>query len=197
MTGHVFVSYGRGDREIAHRLAKELDGAGFTVWWDRDIDIGVPYDRVIERALVDASCVVVLWSSDSIESDWVRAEADEGRRRGILVPALVEPVAPPLQFRLLETVDLSGWTDGAVSPAFDRFRTAIARHAPPADWLSRWREGLATHGLLQTVPLGAARRVGLERPLRRRRRRGLGGRRRRHPFLGVAGRLAGTVCPRP
>jgi WD40 repeat protein len=153
MTGHVFVSYGRGDREIAHRLARELDSAGFTVWWDRDIDIGVPYDRVIERALVDASCVVVLWSADSIESDWVRAEADEGRRRGILVPALIEPVAPPLQFRLLETVDLSGWTDGVTSPAFDRFRTAVARLSSPTDWLSRWREGLATHGLLQTVPL--------------------------------------------
>jgi WD40 repeat protein len=154
MTGHVFVSYGRDDREVAHRLARELDGAGFTVWWDRDIDIGVPYDRVIERALSDASCVVVLWSQRSIDSDWVRAEADEGRRRGILVPALVEPVVPPLQFRLLETIDLNRWAEDVDPGAFDRFRAAVARHAPPVDWLTRWREGLATHGLLRTVQLG-------------------------------------------
>jgi WD40 repeat protein len=152
MAGHVFLSYGRGDREIAHRIAKELDAAGFKVWWDRDIDVGVPYDRVIERALTDAACVVVLWSHDSIESDWVRAEADEGRRRGILVPALVEPVTPPLQFRLLETIDLSSWEEDD-TPGFDRFRSAVARHSPPTDWMTRWRDGLETHGLLQTVPL--------------------------------------------
>jgi WD40 repeat protein len=150
--GHVFLSYGREDREVAHRIAKQLDGAGFTVWWDRDIDVGVPYDRVIERALSDAACVVVLWSKHSIDSDWVRAEADEGRRRGILVPALVEPVMPPLQFRLLETIDLSSWQEDD-TPSFDRFRSAVARHSPPRDWMTRWREGLDTHGLLQTVPL--------------------------------------------
>jgi WD40 repeat protein len=154
MPGHVFLSYGRGDRAVAHRLAEQLDAGGFSVWWDRDIDVGVPYDRVIERALADAACVVALWSRESVESDWVRAEADEGRRRGILVPALVEDVNPPLQFRLLETIDLTRWSQGDDAPSFDRFRSAVARLSPPSDWLTRWRDGLQAHGLLHTVPLG-------------------------------------------
>jgi hypothetical protein len=154
MPGHVFLSYGRGDRPVAHRLAEQLDAGGFSVWWDRDIDVGVPYDRVIERALADAACVVALWSRESVESDWVRAEADEGRRRGILVPALVEDVNPPLQFRLLETIDLSRWTQGDDPPSFERFRSAVERLSSPSDWLTRWRDGLQAHGLLHTVPLG-------------------------------------------
>jgi WD40 repeat protein len=154
MPGHVFLSYGRGDRPVAHRIAEQLDAAGFSVWWDRDIDVGVPYDRVIERALADAACVVVLWSQESVESDWVRAEADEGRRRGILVPALVEGVNPPLQFRLLETIDLAQWSQGDDLPSFERFRSAVERLSPPSDWLTRWRDGLQAHGLLHTVPLG-------------------------------------------
>ena len=31
----------------------------------------------------------MVWSHNSIASDWVREEAEEGRRRGILIPVLI------------------------------------------------------------------------------------------------------------
>jgi hypothetical protein len=41
---------------------------------------------VIEVAIAAARCVIVLWSQAFVVSDWVRSEASEGKRRGILVP---------------------------------------------------------------------------------------------------------------
>ncbi len=154
MSGYVFISYGRTDRRVAHAVARELDERGFSVWWDPKIDAGVAYDRVIEAALAAAACVVVLWSAHSVESDWVRAEADDGRKRGLLVPALIEPVNPPLQFRLLETIDLTRWADDRDPVAFDRFCAAIAHHTAPADRLTRWKDGLRSGTGLHTAPLG-------------------------------------------
>ena len=104
---------------------------------------GVTYDRVIERALVQADCVVVLWSAHAVESDWVRAEADEGRRRGILVPgahrgrAAAAPVPPHRDHR----PDRAGWPTPSRRPSIGS-RMPIARHAPPLDPMARWREAL-------------------------------------------------------
>jgi len=46
------------------------------------------FDEVIEKAIADAKCVIVLWSAASVASEWVRNEASEGKRRGILVPRI-------------------------------------------------------------------------------------------------------------
>ena len=46
--------------------------------------------EVIEAALREARCVIVVWSTNSVNSSWVRTEADEAQRRGVLVPALLE-----------------------------------------------------------------------------------------------------------
>jgi TIR domain/WD domain, G-beta repeat len=149
--GHVFVSYGRADRDRARRLATLLDERGFDVWWDPKIEPGVSYDRIIEQALADAGCVVALWSADSVESDWVRAEADEGRKRRILVPVLVEEVEPPLQFRLIETLDLTRWVSGDDPPTIERLWASIARHVEPSRWMTRWMRGLTTDTLHHVV----------------------------------------------
>jgi hypothetical protein len=84
------------------------------VWWDRRIIAGQTFDQVIEHELETAKCVVVLWSKDSIVSEWVRNEAAAAAERGVLVPALIDNVKPPLEFRRKQTADLVGW-DGTPS----------------------------------------------------------------------------------
>jgi hypothetical protein len=64
---------------------------------------------VIEGALREARAVIVLWSAAAVASDWVKAEAEEGAARGILVPAMIEIVALPLRFRRIQAADLSAW----------------------------------------------------------------------------------------
>src|SRR5690606_41302321 len=62
----------------------------FTVWWDRTIPPGRVFDEVIQEAIEAARCMVVLWSGQSVKSNWVKTEAAEGAARHRLVPVLVE-----------------------------------------------------------------------------------------------------------
>ena len=71
----VFISYASEDRERARTLASSLETKGWSVWWDRRIIAGRTFDQVIEQELETAKCVVVLWSKDSIASEWVKNEA--------------------------------------------------------------------------------------------------------------------------
>ena len=109
----VFISYASEDRDGASKLAHALEARGWSVWWDRDIATGQAYDQVIERELARAGCVVVLWSAHSITSEWVKNEATAGSERGVLLPAAIERVATPLEFRRRQTADLVDWNGDA------------------------------------------------------------------------------------
>ncbi len=138
----VFISYAHADRPRAQLLAVDLERHGFNVWWDPAIPPGATYDRVIEQAVAGATCVVVLWSETSINSDWVRAEADDGRQRGILLPVLIDRVQPPLQFRLVQTVDLAGWPNLAEPDGLAELYKGIERYAPSGNQAVRWARAI-------------------------------------------------------
>ena len=105
----VFLSYDRKDAAKAAQIAQALERAGHSVWWDMHIKGGAEYGKVIEQALEAADAVVVLWSSRSVESAWVRDEAAAGRDRGCLIPVLIEPVNPPMGFRQYQGLDFTAW----------------------------------------------------------------------------------------
>src|SRR4029434_3394550 len=109
----VFLSYAAEDRPRIEPLAKALEAAGLTVWWDRHIGTGSSFDVVIERELDAAGSVVVVWSTHSIGSEWVRNEAAEGAERGVLVPVQIDEARPPLAFRRRQTAQLFGWPNGS------------------------------------------------------------------------------------
>lgn len=124
----VFISYSRGDHAAASRFAQWCVERGWTVWWDEAITPGRKWDQAIEHALAQARCVLVLWSAQSVQSDWVKTEAAEAARRGVLVPVLIEPVALPLEFRRVQTLDLSPGNARPGGPAWDRLGSALAEH---------------------------------------------------------------------
>ena len=122
----IFISYAREDRDKAKALAELFQQQDWSVWWDRNIPPGRSFDEVIEEALGAAKCVVVLWSKNSASSDWVKGEAAEGLRRKILVPVRIDSANVPLEFRRLETVDLSDWKGEAGHPELGGFLEAVA-----------------------------------------------------------------------
>ena len=81
---------------------------------------------IIEEAIAAARCVIVLWSRASVGSEWVRSEATEAKRRGILVPVFLENVPAPLAFRLLSGADLSDWTYGTPHAEYDKLIERVA-----------------------------------------------------------------------
>jgi hypothetical protein len=94
MSGLVFMSYARKDadrvRPLVDLLVDLLSSKGIAVWWDNDIEPGERFRDAIDNVLEKSSCVVVIWTKISVESDWVRSEADEPMKRGVLIPVLLD-----------------------------------------------------------------------------------------------------------
>ena len=122
----IFISYARADRDKVRPLAKALEAKGWSVWWDARIRSGEAFDRVIEKALAEARCVVAVWSANSVESDWVRAEATYGLQREILISVAIEQnVRPPLRFLYIHTEPLFDWDGKRPSHAFTKIISDI------------------------------------------------------------------------
>ena len=113
-----FLSYARADQPRAENLVAALQKAGIELWWDGLIEAGETYSTSIESALNEADAVIVLWSKNSIHSDWVLDEAARGRDRKRFVPLSIDGSEPPLGFRQYHTIDLSNWHGGTDEPQF-------------------------------------------------------------------------------
>lgn len=122
----IFLGYAREDLEIAEKVAGALERSGWSVFWDNEIAVGEDWERVLERELEKARCVVVLWSARSVVSEWVRAEAMYGRDKGKLVPAFIADIRPPLLYRGIQTANLVGWGGTVRHREFERLVSSIA-----------------------------------------------------------------------
>jgi len=122
----LFISYSRHDRDRVERLAEMLERAGWSVWWDRRIQAGNSFDKVIEAAIDEAKAVIVAWSQSSVASDWVRAEAAYAVDAGKLIPVRLDAATPPLRFRHVQTIDLSDWKGGEAEEAARALTADIA-----------------------------------------------------------------------
>jgi adenylate cyclase len=123
----VFLSYARDDVDAARQLAEDLGQSGLDVWWDRHLRGGSRFDQEIEEALKNAQAVVVLWSSASINSAWVKDEAAEARDSERLVPVSIGSAKPPLGFRQFHTIDLGSWNGNGRPEALDELLDAIGQ----------------------------------------------------------------------
>lgn len=121
----VFLSYSRSDLARARPVIDLLQTGGFDVWWDGRLEGGENYLQTTEAALEGADCVVVLWSATSVDSHWVRDEAQRGRERGCLVPLTIDGTMAPLGFRQFQLLDVSGWNGAADSAESARILVAV------------------------------------------------------------------------
>ena len=126
----VFLSYAREDAERAAAIARHLQDAGWTVFWDRRVVAGSLWEDVIERELRASRCVVVLWSAASVGSRWVRTEARFALNRNTLVPASIDGTEPPLAFQFVEAAQLHAWNGDIDDPEFAILTDGIAQHSP-------------------------------------------------------------------
>jgi hypothetical protein len=110
----LFISYSRQDVETIKALAAVLKQHGWSVWFDEHLQAGASFDRVIEQALTKAQAVIVAWSKNSVNSDWVRAEAAFAQESGKLLPIRLDGTPLPLRFTHVHTLGFSNW-DGSAS----------------------------------------------------------------------------------
>ena len=132
----LFLSYSHADEAQARRIAAALEQAGYTVWWDKFIEGGATYAKTISAALEAADAVIVMWSASSVESDWVRDEAAQGRDRQRLIPISLDGTRPPLGFGQYQVIKFRSWHGRRESPQFEALERAIGQCSgaplPPA-----------------------------------------------------------------
>lgn len=117
----VFISYVNEDRDLARKLSRSLEDAGFEVWLDEShILPGDNWAEKVSQALNDSQAMVVLVSPAAMESKWVRHEIEFAlgakEYSGRLVPVFVGPRNSIPEERLpwiLRRLKGIEWTDQA------------------------------------------------------------------------------------
>src|SRR5262245_50436764 len=159
----IFISYKKEDAGRVIRMVEALRADGFDVWWDHGIKAGSEWDRSIHKELYAARVVIAIWSNASVAAPWVKEEATVGKNRGVLVPAKIDEVDPPLGFMMIQAADLVGWDGDRRDPRWAYFLDAL-RHtmhggavrsaaAAPSDAPVRQKR---TNALLLPIAGGAA-----------------------------------------
>ena len=106
---NAFISYKNEERTAAVAVAEALKDLQISVWLDAQLSPGRSFSEEIRAELDQCQAQIVCWSNDAIRSEWVRGEAEIGRRRGVLIPIFIEKceLLPP--FNVLHTEDLRDW----------------------------------------------------------------------------------------
>ena len=123
----IFISYSRKDRTLAKKLLKALEVRGWSIFLDqRAIAPGERWDAKLEIALDKALCVLVLWTSHSYESEWVRNEASEAIKSGSYFPVLLGGAEqPPLEYRKRQAFKLGDWKNDIETEKFKALLTRL------------------------------------------------------------------------
>ena len=107
--GMVFVSYAHKDRERVEPLILELQSR-FNVFWDPHIRPGDRWFATIAQQLRSARCVLVLWTKNSIDSRFLKAEMLVAVAHGTLLPVRLSADARvPRAYDQFHHLELSGW----------------------------------------------------------------------------------------
>jgi GTPase SAR1 family protein len=97
----VFLSYSSKDGAQIQGLADELEDKHVSVWYDEGLIAGQPYREVLRQRIETVKAVVVLWTENSIQSKWVKAEVDlaDGHNKLIcLCDPKLDPKRIPMPF---------------------------------------------------------------------------------------------------
>ena len=85
----VFISYNHQDREYTQKIVSKLEKRGVRCWWDKNIVPGRQLTPEIFSVIENAKAVLVIWSSNSTKSNWVRRESEAARDKKKYVPVLL------------------------------------------------------------------------------------------------------------
>lgn len=122
----VFLSYARPSLAQAKRVAVALREAGYSVWFDEDLPAHRAYSEVIEQQLESARAVVVLWSQEAAQSQWVRSEANRARESGRLVQVRLDDARLPMPYDQIQCADLRGWKGSAKASGMQAVIASVA-----------------------------------------------------------------------
>lgn len=166
---HVFISYSSEDKEIARRLAHDLESANIDVWYDEfKLKAGDPLLHTIREGIEESDVLLVLMTAKSIASKWVDTEVREAfAKHGdtgapSIIPIRVDDTEPPAFLRSIKYVDIRSDYDKGLRQLLcalesqrpgEKVRNVI-NAAGLADELAKDRESPRGVGFYITTTLG-------------------------------------------
>lgn len=129
----VFISYAREDRPLAQAFAQRLSAIGLTAWWDRDLIGGQHFRETIEDNLKAATLIAVIWTPNSVTSNFVLDEADVAAGTGKLLSILGHGLPPDkirIGFRQYQAITMDD--DQGLQRALRRYGLLGRRNGPVA-----------------------------------------------------------------
>jgi TPR repeat protein len=131
----LFVSHVSEDRTAALEIVAELERRGVPCWIaPRNVEPGKPFDDEIAAALDRCRAMLLIFSEQCNESEYIRREVTvAGENQKVIIPLRIEDAQPRrgLRVRLsdLHWLDAVVARDGAIDELARRFAPAVA----PAD----------------------------------------------------------------
>lgn len=102
----IFISYSHADSDFVDRLATQLVSHAVSVWVDRwEISVGDSLIDRVEDAIGGASALLVVLSTASVASNWVKKEVNAGlvreleEKQVVVLPVLIEDCKVPMFLR--------------------------------------------------------------------------------------------------
>lgn len=123
MANDVFLSYSSHDRVQADAACHFLEAAGIRVWMaPRNIVPGADWTSSIVDAVNDARILVLIFSANSNESDYVQREVQLAVKRGIpLIPFKTEDIVPSKSLEFF--IGTHHWLDAMTPPMEQHFKS--------------------------------------------------------------------------
>ncbi|WP_306253269.1 toll/interleukin-1 receptor domain-containing protein [Parvularcula sp. IMCC14364] len=149
----IFLSYSSDNKQQVRSLSEQLEAEQFSVWWDNDLRAGNHWIDRIDLELKSATCVIVVWSENSVQSRWVKEEAYTAEKRGTLLPIHIDNVELPLGFRTIQSEDFTDWNGSRSHRCWQRLMLQVTSLIPEGtnlEWLES--SSLQTDRALDHVP---------------------------------------------
>ncbi len=129
----VFISYSRTNKDKVAQIARGIEQAGYSVWWDAELPPHQSYGEVITGKIDDAKAAIVVWSAEAAASEWVRAEADMARNQKKLVQTALGDIMPPLPFNQIQYANLGDWNGEADHPEWRKVKQSLTALCGPRE----------------------------------------------------------------
>lgn len=162
----IFLSYKKEDRALVQRVATSLSAKGYTIWWDDRLIPTERWEPTIYSQLASARLVIVLWTKNSVLSDWVREEASRAARKKKLLSVRFDECELPAEFQSFQYYSVLGWNPSMPSADWQSVQQKIAdRLNVPVSFFSRvwprrqvhdvrhWPDGTLRAADLPTTPV--------------------------------------------
>ena len=119
MAHDIFISYAHQDRTIANAVCATLEAHGIRCWIaPRDILPGSDWGAAIIDAIQEAKALVLIFSSNSNDSDQIKREIERTVHQGIaVIPFRIEDVLPNKTLEYF--ISTQHWLDALTPPLED------------------------------------------------------------------------------